>query len=123
DRQAPGPGVSITVPFSIRAQPTPDGSLAEVNGKQILFKKTLSDQDRVYMGVVGFGSESKDYDIRIESSPAGAGVHIKGDRPLSRVALWSIRAPLSFEPFIEMNVEPGGQFTWRIQYDCYTLPH
>ena len=44
------------------------------------------------------------------------------DRPLSRAALWAIRAPLSFEPFIDLNIEPGTEFTWRIQYEYYTIP-
>jgi hypothetical protein len=47
---------------------------------------------------------------------------ITGDRPLSRVFLWSIRAPLSVEPFIDMKIAPGEEFTWRITYDYDTLP-
>jgi hypothetical protein len=122
DRKAPAPGVSITVPFSIQASPQPDQNLAEVRGNQIVFRKTLTGEDRVYMAISGFGPEPKDYDIRVENGPAGAGVRITADRPLSRAALWSIRAPLSIEPFINMDIEPGTEFTWRIQYDFYTIP-
>jgi hypothetical protein len=52
----------------------------------------------------------------------GAGVRITGDRPLSRMALWAIRAPLSMEPFIDMEIAPGAEFTWRIRYEYYTVP-
>ena len=119
DRKAPGPEFTITVPFSIQASPQPDQNFAEVRANQILFKKTLSGEDRVYFTIAGFGSDAKDYDIRIENRLAKVGVHITADRPLSRAALWSIRAPLSIEPFIQMTIEPGAEFTWRIKYDFY----
>ena len=121
DRKAPGPGVSITLPFAIQASPPADQRLAAVRGNQILFQKTLTGEDRVYFAIAGFGSTAKDYDIRIESREAGTGVRITADRPLARAALWSIRAPLSLEPFIDMQVEPGAEFTWRITYDFYKI--
>jgi hypothetical protein len=122
DRQSPSPDISITFPFSIQASPAPDSHLAEIRRNQILFRKTLSGEDRVYFAIAGFGSDPKDYDIRIESHQAGAGLHVTADRPLSRAALWTIRAPLAVEPFIHMNIEPGAEFTWRINYHFYTLP-
>jgi hypothetical protein len=122
DRQPPGPGVTITLPFPIRTEQAPDPALVQVREKQIRFLKTLAGEDRVYLTVSGFGPDAKDYDIRIEDRKAGAGVRITSDRPLSRAALWTIRAPLSFEPFIDMNVEPGAEFAWRIVYDYYTVP-
>jgi hypothetical protein len=121
DRKPPGPGVSITVPFTIQASPPPDPRLAEVHGNKIVFRKILTGEDRVYFTIAGFGPTPRDYDIRIENREAGAGVRITGDRPLSHAALWSIRAPLSLEPFIAMQVEPGAEFTWRITYDFYTI--
>jgi hypothetical protein len=47
DRQSPNPDISITFPFSIQASPAPDSRLAEVRRNQILFRKTLSGEDRV----------------------------------------------------------------------------
>jgi hypothetical protein len=122
DRQAPGPDFSLTVPFNIRTSPAPANSLAEVRENRIAFSRTLTGEDRVYLDIRGFGTDPKDYDIRIENRRVGAGVRITADRPLSRVALWAIRAPLSIEPFIDMTIEPGTEFTWRIQYDYYTIP-
>ncbi len=43
------------------------------------------------------------------------------DRPISRLALWAIRAPLSIEPFIDMNIAPGAEFTCSIKYDSYKI--
>jgi len=122
DRQAPGPGCSITVPFKIRASQPPPNSLAEVKENQIVYSKTLTGEDRVYLVIQGFGADAKDYDIRVENRNVGAGVRITADRPLSRAALWAIRAQLSFEPFIDMKIEPGSEFTWKIKYEYYALP-
>jgi hypothetical protein len=122
DRQAPGPECSLTVPFRIRTSQPPAGSLAKVQENHIVFSKTLSGEDRVYLDLQGFGPDPKDYDIRLENRSVGAGLRITADRPLARLALWAIRAPLSIEPFIDMAIEPGSEFTWRIKYEYYTIP-
>jgi hypothetical protein len=122
DGQAPGPDVSLTVPFKIQTAPAPANSLAEIRDNRISFSKQLTGEESVYLVIQGFGSDPKDYDIRVDNRALGAGVRITGDRPLSRLALWAIRAPVSIEPFIDMRIEPGAEFTWRIQYDHYTIP-
>lgn len=121
DRQPPGPGLTLTWPFEIAAQPAPDQRLAEIRGNAIHFVKTLSGKESVYMGIHGFGAEAKDYDLRIEDRRSGAALRITGNRPLSRAALWAIRAPLSPEPFIDFSIEPGEEFTWRLVYDHYRV--
>ena len=104
------------------ASPPLDPRFAEVRGNQLLLTKTLTGEDRVHTVISGFGREAKDYDFRIESRDAGAGVRITADRPLSRLALWTIRAPYSIEPFIDLRIEPGAEFTWRLQYDYFAVP-
>ncbi len=122
DRQPPSPDFEVTFPFPIRADLPPSSDLAELRDNRVVFQKTLTGEDRVYFGIQGYGYDAKDYDIRVENHKMGAGVRITGDRPLSRATLWSIRAPLSVEPFIDMKIAPGEEFTWKITYDYYTLP-
>ncbi len=122
DRQSTGPDFVITLPFEITTARPPEKGIAEIRGKQILYRKRLENEDRVAFPIQGFGSSPKDYDIRIENSKAGAGVRIRADRPMSSLALWSIRTVLSVEPFIDMVIEPGGEFTWKYTYSYYTLP-
>lgn len=122
DRQPPGPGLSLTVPFNLQTAPRPTDALAQVQGQQLGFSRTLTGEDRVFFEMHGFGREPKDYDFRIENRGVGAGVRITGDRPLARVAVWAIRAPFSIEPFIDINLEPGAEFTWSIRYEFYTVP-
>jgi hypothetical protein len=122
DGLPPGPGVVITLPFPIKTDRSPAPELAEIRGNQILYRKTLTDKDTVFMGIQGFGDSPKEYDVRVEHAKAGAGYRVTGDRPLSQMALWSIRSNVSMEPFIRMDIPPGEEFAWKYTYDYYTLP-
>jgi len=121
DKQAPGPGVDVTFPFAIRTGSQPNDGLAEIKENRIVYLKALVGEDRFQTGIQGYDADAKDYDIKVENHNVGAGVRITGDRPLSRMFLWSIRAPLAVEPFIGLNIEPGAEFIWTLTYDYYTL--
>jgi hypothetical protein len=121
DRLPPGPGVEISFPFDIKTSRPPDAAMAEVRGNKIVYLKRLENEDRVTFPIQGFGSDAKDYDIRIEQRTIGAGMRITCDRPLSSMSLWSIRSTLSVEPFIAVSVEPGQEFTWKYTYTYYTI--
>ena len=41
------------------------------------------------------------------------------DRPLANLALWSIRAVLSVEPFVKLSIPQGESYSWRITYTYY----
>ena len=43
-----------------------------------------------------------------------------GNRPLARFGYWSIRTVVAPEPYIDINIEPGREFTWTYTYDYYT---
>ena len=122
DRQGPGPGVTISVPFAIRT-PQPFGSeLAEIRGRQIVYRKTLEGRDTVATQLEGFNGSPNDHQIRIENSRLGAGLSWRTDRPLWRESLWSIRSVIAMEPFVALKIEPGAQFTWTTVYEYYTVP-
>ena len=76
----------------------------------------------VYTALEGFGNTPKDYDIRVENSAARAGVRQTSDRPLAKLIFLSIRTTVCPEAYINMRIEPGKEFAWRISYDFYTLP-
>jgi hypothetical protein len=115
-----GPASAVKFPFALKA--TRDlKDMAEVNAQQLTYKRDLQKGESVFTELEGYGQSASDYDIRIENSKAGAGVHITGDRPLAKVVFWSIRTTLCPEPYIHMNVEPGKTEKWKITYDFYTL--
>lgn len=122
DKQPPGPDFTITVPFPIRSSSPPSRELAEIRGNQIVYLKVLKGEDLVETPVEGFGDSPKGNEIRIQNRRVGAGMTISGDHPLSHVNLWSIRTVLAMEPFIEMSIDPGEEFTWKMSYRYYTLP-
>jgi hypothetical protein len=95
-------------------------ALASPQGNKIVYSKVLEGAECYQTSFTGFGAEAKDNDIRIENKKTGAGVHIRGDRPLSRFGYWSIRTVVSPEPFIDLDIAPGVQFEWTYTYDYYT---
>ena len=122
DHQPPGPDYSLSLPYTIHSPVPPDKNLAEIRGNQVVFLKTLEGRDVVYGPLLGFGESAKDNEVRIENRRVGAGMVIRGNRPLSHMNLWSIRSVLAIEPFISMSIEPGGEFSWQDAYEYYTLP-
>jgi hypothetical protein len=120
DNEGPSEGLTITVPYEIKSQRPPTPGLLEVRGKQLVYTKTLVGTERATATLGGFGDTAKDYDIRVENTKLGAGYHVVGDRPLSNVALWSIRTVMAVEPYIAMSIEPGKEFTWTLTYDYFT---
>lgn len=123
DKQPTNAGFTITFPFEVMANPMPDKELAEVQKNQVLYRKTLTGEDRVYFAIEGFGKNADDYKVHIENTNVHAGMAISGDRPLSKVSLWSIRSVIAVEPFLDISLQPGSETTWKYDYEYYTLPH
>jgi hypothetical protein len=121
DGQPTGPDFILKMPFEVKGARSLDGALAESRGNQIVFHKALKDRDVVYTAFKGFGATAADYQFTIENKKVGAGMEITGDRPLSKAALWSIRSVLSIEPFVNMMIDPGREFSWTYTYRYYLL--
>lgn len=120
DQQASGPDFKVQFPFSAKAT----GDLKDIlsnSGQHIGFLRPLQNRESIYTLVEGYGTGASDYDIKVENTKTGAGVRIRGDRPLSKLAFWSNSKNLSPEPFIAINVAPGQEFTWKIAYEFYTI--
>ena len=122
DKQPTSEAFRITLPFALTATPPPGKELAEIVKNQILYRKTLTGEDRVYFAIDGFGSSAEDYKVRIENSKANVGMTITGDKPLVKMSLWSIRSVIAVEPFVDVSTEPGSTSTWKYNYAYFTLP-
>ena len=116
-----GPDHRITVPFRIRPLSAPDPTLAQIRENEIRFVKVLAAGEVVSFQMLGFTNDPGDYDMRIENQKTGAAVRITGNRPLTKLALWSIRSVLSMEPFIDVSTEPGGHVLWTYNYTHYVV--
>jgi hypothetical protein len=115
-----GPDTVVRFPFELQATGNLR-SLAEVRGKDFAYLKELEKGQTAASDLAGYGASAKDYDIRVENRKAGVGVRQTGDRPMSKLYLWSIRTTVCPEAFVSMKIEPGKEYSWRIAYEFYTL--
>jgi hypothetical protein len=121
DKQPTGPDTSIQLRFVPRATASLNG-LAEIRGNTVAYLQELQPRQTVQSDLEGFSPSAKDYDIRVENHRTGAGVRQTGDRAMSKLHLWSIRSTVCPEPFIDLQIEPGRESSWRITYEFYEVP-
>jgi hypothetical protein len=120
DSQPSGPDVVVKFPFEVKATGTWTPGLVELRGKELAYQRELQRRESAYNSLTGFGSDVKDYDIRVENVRTGAGVRQTSDRPLSRMVYWSIRPTVCPEAYVRVEAAPGKEFSWRISYEFYT---
>jgi hypothetical protein len=121
DRQPTGPDFVVRFPFELSAV-APLNGLAEIRGKDFVYLRELETGQTVQTQLKGFGTTARDNDFRLENRKTGAGVRQTGDRPISKINLWSIRSNISPEAFIDLTVAPAQTSSWRISYEFYQLP-
>ena len=115
DHQPTGPDVVMS--FSFHPVPNkPMSAPATVQGNQIVFPKELKGHDTFDRKFTGFGNTAADYQIRVENHKTGAGVTIRGDRPLVDLEVWAVRTVVAAEPYVEIKVPIAGDFAWKYTY-------
>lgn len=122
DGKPSGPGNRVQFTFPLKAEQFNNGGAAEVRGKEIVYLKELAKGQSAYGEFQGFGPSASDYDIHLEHGAAGAGVHITGSLPLSKLVFWSIRTTFCPEAYVDINVAPGSELKWNYTYKFYDLP-
>ena len=119
DHQSTGPDVTIGFAFSPKPTDKLD-PLAEIRGNQLHFSKEFKGSDTFYGEFTGFGNTDKDYELRIENQKTGASVEVRADRPLVNLGVWAVRTVVAPEPFIQIDIPPGKEFTWTYTYRFYS---
>jgi hypothetical protein len=67
DRHPIGPGLVVKFPFNLKGEGVGFGELAEIQGNQISFLRTIGNGEEVKcFSLEGFGPDAADYEIRIE---------------------------------------------------------
>ncbi|MEZ5354146.1 MAG: hypothetical protein R2762_16030 [Bryobacteraceae bacterium] len=122
DGKPTGPATHVKVPFPLDPVRAFRDDIAVAEGSRIRYNRELETGQSVFGEFRGFGPGADAYDIRVENSEAHAGVHITGDRPLSKFVYWSIRTVFSPEPYIDLSVDPGKSTGWTYRYEFLDLP-
>ena len=115
DGQAPGP--DLPSPCRLRFEPASAGCGPRRNSREA--DRLPEDARRTRPGDDGHGRirvGRSDYDVQIANTKTGASVRVTADRPLASLMLWSIRAVMSVEPFVEFSIKPGESYSWTLQY-------
>lgn len=122
DQVTTGPDYVVKFPFPLSGELTSGKDLGRLEGNQLVYDKPLVKGNTVFSpGLLGFGTDSKDYDIRIENQKTGAAVRITGDQPLQKMVFWSAYRTICPEPYIAINIKPGESFNWDINYEFYIV--
>jgi hypothetical protein len=119
DKTPVGPDYTLTFPFDLKG--TRDmAPLASIKGKRIEYIKVLGNGEAAQTPIEGF-TTAADNGFTIENRKTGAAVRVTGDKPLSRIFFWSVKTTLCPEGYIDLNVPPGQETKWNINYHFYKL--
>jgi hypothetical protein len=122
DKQPVGRGFVMRLPYMPEGEVRTGPEFGKIQGNEVIYLKDLSKNDHLqFLSLTGYSNSAKDYDITIENQNTGAGVRITSDQPLSRLAFWSAHTTICPEPYINIKVEPGKTFSWKIFYKFYTI--
>jgi hypothetical protein len=114
---APGnAGVRVTFPFTIAAANPPPADLVHIQDRSLIYLRALTNKERVSFLVTGFGNTAADYNFDVADTVTGASVHVRGDKPVIRVNVFSIDKVQSVEPYIALDLLPGKEKHWIYVY-------
>ncbi len=116
---AAGGGTSVDVPFGWNGERLADfDALVEISGGRISFKRAVAAGEFALLKGVKTPPGAASYDIAVSCAAGGAArnVRIKCDRPNARMNFWACSSCVCPEPFVDINVAPGGAFEWNIDY-------
>ena len=56
------------------------------------------------------------YDFTVTDTKTGASIRAQADVPASQYKLWSIKTVMAVEPYVAIDVPPGGEQRWTYTY-------
>lgn len=115
-----GPDIDLKFAFQPKSKDGLKGPI-RIEGDDVRYGKAVSAGESASGYLVGFDDSADDDDVRVENVKAGIGVREMGDKPISKLFLWSIPTTVCPEIYIKIHVEPGKTFKWRTTYAFYLL--
>jgi hypothetical protein len=113
-----GPNYALRFGFPATAKtPKELFGIAEVRGDRLVFVKPLMDKEYVQSQILGWDDAAATNRVTVEHAPSGLALHIQGDRPLSKLNVWSVKTTLCPEPFVRVALDPGQSMSWATRYE------
>ena len=120
DRQLTGPGFVVKFPENVKGTGRGIGEIAQIQDSKLIFLRELKNGESVYCsGLQGLNNNTPDYNLIVENTNTGAGVRIRCDQPMLKLVFWASFKTVCPEPYIQIKVEPGKEFSWKISYEYY----
>ncbi len=117
DNQPVGTDYELTFPFNPQIVSPSDYMF--VNGKKILFSKSLK-TNAVFTVIKGFNTnKSTDNQVIIKNIKTGAGVKIKGNHPFIWCCFFATPKVVCPEFFVNIKIKPGETFKWKDSYKFF----
>lgn len=117
DNEPTGPNIQTLFPYEVSAEGKGFGTVVKAENRMIAFTKEVPQGENVFSaGVKGFDATPEDYDILIQNLKTGAGVQIRGDKPLEKLVYWACHTTSCPEPYIKLSVKPQEEVKWKINY-------
>lgn len=124
DNQPVGPEFEVIFPYNPgwKGELRNIGTIADIQNNRIVFIRNLEKRETVFCGsVTGFKNIVTDFDIKVENKKTGAGVRITGNKPLLKLIFWASPTTLCPETYVDIDIEPGKEFSWDFYYTFYTF--
>jgi hypothetical protein len=116
-----GTDYMLNFPFDVKMRRDLKGAM-EAKGGEFYFNRNLVENESLFTEIDGFSNDPKDYDITILNKKTGAGVIIKGDKPLVHVNFWTMKLTVCPEPFVSVDLALNEQKDWSITYSFFVKP-
>ena len=110
----PGPSLELALPVAPAVQLAAQSPLA-VSGTTVSLLRRLDANERIFVKLLDTRAT---YALEIRQRATEFGVSISSDQQLSSLLLWINDRVFCPEPYIDIRVEPGEDFTWSVWYDC-----
>ena len=123
DGDAVGPNYSFAFPCEVKAENLRGkfGELVELKEKQLRFKDKVPAGDFVMANLTGFDTkEEKHQTFEMRHAPGGVRVTVKHSYPFAKCYVWGIKTTICPEPYLAIDLKPGGTTEWGI---VYTFTH
>ena len=115
DGQPIGPDYRVVLPFNARVEEL-KGTLAKVDGREIVFLGPLTGGKTVWMELGGLRGTALDNAAAVVNPKSGASVTITGDRPLLKYRFWAAERAACPEPFVAVKLAPRASMSWSNTY-------